>query len=338
MPSWPPSEQWAIAAMPCINLVYSHLYYDLFGDLERRLNRQLRGPPASETAERAVVPVGPANNDNNGQAANVQANNAPANAEANVNGEAMEEEPGLWATLWQLGNALLGLFEADEEVVIQAEVRVGGHDHNPDEHDEQVEMELEQLELEIEAEEREAIAEAAADAQPGAEAADNDGVMIVDVVQGEGNDPIPFNPEPAAVPGGDAAEGPDVPGPNGRRRQRQNRRDDDGPSMSLSDIVNNATTSLLLPTISFGMGELLRVTLPKAWVSRPGGAPAGLLQQRWGRSLVGGGLFIVLKDIFVLYAKYRKVEVKKHRRVRNVKRKRQVEDAAPAPAAASAAA
>jgi hypothetical protein len=116
----------------------------------------------------------------------------------------------------------------------------------------------------------------------------------------------------------------------------------------MSDIANNAATSLLLPTISFCMGELLRLTLPKGWVSSPTSsrnsyyrratttAPTGLLQKQWGRSLVGGCLFIVLKDMFLLYAKYRKVEVKKKRRVRNVKRRRPVADGTAATASAVA--
>jgi hypothetical protein len=318
------------------------MYYDLFGDLEKRLNRELRGKSASETAERAIVadarppPAGQvANNDDNNRDANMQ-----DNAQGGGNGDAGADEPGLWTALWQAGNALLGLFDAEEEVVIQAEVRVGGHDHDHDHaHDEEVEMELEQLELEIEAEEREAIAEAAEDAQV-APPADNEEVVVINAVQDAGDGPLPFDANPPVAPAGDAADAadaPDVPGPEAARRRQ---RDDGAPGMTLSDIINNAATSLLLPTISFGMGELLRVVLPKVWVNSPKTsygsglrrgsllAPTGLLQQRWGRSLVGGCLFIVLKDMFLLYAKYRKVEVKKRRRVRNVKRKRPAADAA----------
>ena len=77
----------------------------------------------------------------------------------------------------------------------------------------------------------------------------------------------------------------------------------------------------MFPVVSYGMGELLRITVPKAWVASPGSRPpTGLLQQRWGRSLVGGCLFVVLKDKFPLYIKYRRVEVKRNRKVRSVKK------------------
>jgi hypothetical protein len=70
------------------------------------------------------------------------------------------------------------------------------------------------------------------------------------------------------------------------------------------------------------MGELIRATLPKARVTRGWRRPAGLLQEQWGRSLVGGCLFVVLKDAIALYTKYRRVQVKANRRVRNVERRR----------------
>ena len=123
-----------------------------------------------------------------------------------------------------------------------------------------------------------------------------------------------------------------------QRRQRRERRQErnanrnggqndaapageDRGSSALTEIVNSLVTSLMFPVVSYGMGELLRIAVPKAWVASPGRRPpTGLLQQRWGRSLVGGCLFVVLKDTFTLYIKYRRVQVKRNRRVRSVKK------------------
>jgi hypothetical protein len=79
--------------------------------------------------------------------------------------------------------------------------------------------------------------------------------------------------------------------------------------------------------VSFAMGELLRLALPKQWTaasSFPRGSTMrpGLLQQQWGRSLVGGCLYVVLKDFLRLYTKYRKVAAIGNRKVKNVDRAR----------------
>ena len=101
-------------------------------------------------------------------------------------------------------------------------------------------------------------------------------------------------------------------------------------SFYFSDAINSVATSLLFPFISYGMGELIRLSLPRSWTSLPkpivtsgffskgtvvSKAPTGLLQQRWGRSLVGGCLFVVIRDVFGVYAKYKKVQALKARRI-----------------------
>ncbi|CAK7275281.1 hypothetical protein SEPCBS57363_006601 [Sporothrix epigloea] len=48
----------------------------------------------------------------------------------------------------------------------------------------------------------------------------------------------------------------------------------------------------------------------------------GLLQERWGRSLVGGLILIVLRDAWRLLLKYRRAQMKQQRRIRNVERRR----------------
>lgn len=100
----------------------------------------------------------------------------------------------------------------------------------------------------------------------------------------------------------------------------------------LSSISNSVVSALILPGVSFAMGEALRLVLPKAWTASasrspwafyagPGGRP-GLLQQQWGRSFIGGCLFVVLKDAIRVYAKYWRVAAIRNRRVKNFDRKR----------------
>ncbi|EAA32529.2 hypothetical protein GE21DRAFT_6290 [Neurospora crassa] len=146
--------------------------------------------------------------------------------------------------------------------------------------------------------------------------------------EAEARIPAPAVPAPAPAPAPAAAAPP--PQPAARER---NDDDQDGvelPLVSFTDLTNNVVTSLLFPFISYGMGELLRLSLPRSWTSPPKaivtsgffrsgkimqGGPGGLLQQRWGRSLAGGCLFVVIRDVFELYAKYRNVQAKKARRI-----------------------
>jgi len=94
------------------------------------------------------------------------------------------------------------------------------------------------------------------------------------------------------------------------------------PNSSLSSVLNFFAGALLWPTVSYSVGNLLRMTLPKTWVTRPSSGPiTGLLQERWGRSLVGGCLFVVLKDAFFLYTKYRRAINRPYRRIRSVARR-----------------
>ncbi|KAM0286506.1 hypothetical protein ACHAQH_000933 [Verticillium albo-atrum] len=93
---------------------------------------------------------------------------------------------------------------------------------------------------------------------------------------------------------------------------------------SLRDVANSMAGALLLPAMSSGAGELLQLVLPKHMTTLGGkslGRP-GLLQQTWGRSLVGGCMYLVLRDAFKLYTKYRRAVNRPLRKVRNVDRKR----------------
>lgn len=100
----------------------------------------------------------------------------------------------------------------------------------------------------------------------------------------------------------------------------------------LSNVSNSIVGALLLPGISFAMGEVLRLILPRSWTTAPprnhwlfgpsaSGRP-GLLQQQWGRSFVGGCLYVVLNDAIRVYSKSRQVAAMQNRRVKNVDRPR----------------
>ncbi|KAG7288198.1 hypothetical protein NEMBOFW57_007728 [Staphylotrichum longicolle] len=309
---WPPSPRWALTMIPFVQLTYSHIVYDLFGPLEKRLNRALRGQPA---AEEEVAPA-------DEPAQPVAAPEAAAGAMAAHDDEAR----GIWNPIGNLGRALLGMFaDFPPEQVVGVEVqidqefefRIGGGGDNEDQD------------------------------LGGQVLGEEDGVNGEDDFQILGEDaagqPPPEQqqqqPQPPAAEGPAAEEGPaeqpapppaqgNQPGPQNQNNQNQRRNNDNNAGADPSAftiLINSLASSLLLPAISYGVGELIRVVAPKAWVARPrwGKTATGLLQERWGRSLAGGCLYIVLRDAIALYTKYRRVQVRAKRRVKNVERRRQ---------------
>ncbi|KAJ5188541.1 Zinc finger RING-CH-type [Penicillium cf. griseofulvum] len=132
-------------------------------------------------------------------------------------------------------------------------------------------------------------------------------------------------PDLEALPIGqdEAANG----GPNGAQDAAQNnnplglgRRQNEiiADTSNLADVVLGA---LVFPAISASMGGLLKYLLPKSWTS-----PAmdrgrlGLLQTRWGRSVVGGCMFVLLKDALVLYCRWKLAQTHRRRKVLNYDR------------------
>jgi hypothetical protein len=96
----------------------------------------------------------------------------------------------------------------------------------------------------------------------------------------------------------------------------------------IQDTSNFADTilgALLFPAISAGMGGLLKLALPKSWTTPPSvleRGRAGILQSRWGRSVIGGCLFVLLKDALVLYCRWRLAQTHRKRRVLNYDRQK----------------
>jgi len=94
-------------------------------------------------------------------------------------------------------------------------------------------------------------------------------------------------------------------------------------NVSLAEVARTMIGALFLPGISSVMGDLLKYSLPTRWVAKPAGnrfgtqhlQATGLLQEKWGRSLVGGCLFVVLKDALLLYCKWKKAQNQGKRKV-----------------------
>jgi hypothetical protein len=133
----------------------------------------------------------------------------------------------------------------------------------------------------------------------------------------------------------DAAPAPNVPvQPAQPRRQRVRR--ERNIAFSTTSLADTILGALIFPSIAAAMGELLRHTLPGSWVTPPSGAPAtswlggwistggrvgtkgrptGLLQTRWGRSLVGGCLFVGLKDAVLMYVRWKMAQNHRRRKI-----------------------
>lgn len=267
----------------------------MFGAWEKRMNRQLLGlaDPDLQHQEEEQQARGAA-----GHAANA-ANDAVALAPANANQAANDNaanRPRRGVLQWLLDHMLDHLHQHN------LQVQVDGGDID--------------LQLEVAADFEMALPNNAGDGGDGNNMPpDHFPVEIIAVEMPDDEDAAPA----PIVPLGDEMP-PVAANNNAQQPQEQGLRD------ALTPLTNALASALLLPTFSAGMGELLRLCLPRSWTT-----PAqiglfrvrtGLLQERWGRSLVGGCLFLVLRDAFRLYAKHRRVVNKPLRRVRNIDRRR----------------
>jgi len=90
-----------------------------------------------------------------------------------------------------------------------------------------------------------------------------------------------------------------------------------------SSIGQTILGALSFPAVAAGMGTLLSYVIPSSWLSNSNymrGRP-GLMRTKWGRSVVGGCLFVVLKDVLVLYCRWKLAQSHRHRRVMNFDKK-----------------
>lgn len=116
-------------------------------------------------------------------------------------------------------------------------------------------------------------------------------------------------------------------GNNQRRNDGQRRR-----NVNAGDIVLTASRAtelvvgaLAFPSICGLAGEAMRFVLPASWVTptHTGGktVPTGLLQTKWGRSIIGGCLMVMLKDAVRIYCRWKMAQAHRNRRVKNYDKK-----------------
>jgi hypothetical protein len=139
--------------------------------------------------------------------------------------------------------------------------------------------------------------------------------------------------------------------PAGAQAQPQAQQNERRLSFSTTTVAETVLGALAFPTLAELSGEVLRLALPTSWTmpeaasagasvaaggflgalglrgATPYGSTAlrsgrGLLQEKWGRSLVGGCLFVVLKDAVMLYVRWRSARMHRERRVLDFQRKK----------------
>ncbi|KAF7550825.1 hypothetical protein G7046_g7890 [Stylonectria norvegica] len=301
--SWPPSPQLAMTIFPYIRSAYLNLYREFITPYEVSLNRKILGLPPLEPRP-------------NGQPAN-----NPGEDQRNGQGGVMGFLQGV-----------LDALEPDDE---EHRHDIGGQQDNGIDAD--VNGEDDGVVVEV-------VIEEVIEAPEGAAGANLIGVehlgplelnVQYDLDNGERPQLRPVHPDDFGGEDGHAGDRPnlqparpvqagppDWAPPLADRNEHEEHEAPQAPpagrpglNIILSSVSNAMVSALILPGISFAMGELLRLALPRSWTAaarspwfRPGtnlGKP-GLLQQQWGRSLVGGCLFMVLKDALRLYTKQSK--------------------------------
>lgn len=281
---WPPTPQLAFASLPCLAMAYIKLKGELFGRAEARWDRIIRGLPETPDQDRA----------------------AP-------------DDGGMGGGLREIINNLADNLGGGEDLQANERVEVWfdeGADGN------EAELIIDIIE-EVTDDEEGGDAEEGMPRDEGEWVSDEDEPAAEEEREGE---PVPQPAEPAPAPA-------PAPAPQPEPRRNPGGVIDRAVRYSLRDLTSTILGALLLPSISWAAGEMLRLALPKSWTtiripSRPffftsplRAGPTGLLQEQWGRSLVGGCMFVVLKDMFRLYVKYRRAAIRPMRRVPNVKQR-----------------
>ncbi|KAL2267825.1 hypothetical protein VTJ83DRAFT_5102 [Remersonia thermophila] len=329
---WPPSPQWAMALLPCLHLCYSHVFWDIFGSLDRRLNRILRGlPPDENNAGAEAQEAAP-------QDAALQAAQQEPAANDRQDGGVSGRISALFGNISQwFSETFLDTVEMDIGIEVEVDDRYGvrilanADVVDLDNDDQDANNAADRDEPDADGEYREEIIFEASYAMPPRQPAANP--ALAQAAQQPAALQNPTSPPPSPPPP------PPPQQPQAHTRPNSNNNDDPANDNNtpappanpgpLALISNSIITSLLFPFICYGMGELLRALLPRRMTTAPVtsmlswgvGRPPGLLQQRWGRSFAGGCLWVVLRDLLSLYAKYRRAQMRGKRRVKNVPRK-----------------
>lgn len=147
----------------------------------------------------------------------------------------------------------------------------------------------------------------------GAVEEDEENIARDDIVVGGGQDGAPANGENQQ--NGNGAGG-------GRVHQLLGDNELMDDTSSIGQLVLG---SLLIPAVASVTGEALKAVLPYSWTSSVSNfyrGRTGLLASQWGRSVVGGLAFIAVKDMLVLYCRWRLAEGHKKRRIMNFDKQR----------------
>lgn len=151
-----------------------------------------------------------------------------------------------------------------------------------------------------------------------AEAADGAGFVVeldinLGVNGGDGGEAAP--PPPAAQANGDGGVNA-AAAQNGGVHQIFGPRGEDIVD-GTSGLGQSVLGALAFPWVAASMGALLSFALPVSWMTNANwmnGRP-GLLRNRWGRTVVGGMAFVVLKDAVMLYCRWRVAQGFRQRRI-----------------------
>ncbi|KAF2661180.1 hypothetical protein K491DRAFT_687662 [Lophiostoma macrostomum CBS 122681] len=200
----------------------------------------------------------------------------------------------------------------------EIEIEIGEHDHVHDEEDGDMVEDHVELEMNF---------DLLGAWNNGAHADNHDAEENPPVPIGRGpahplNAPPEDDEPPPLVPVDDAAPAPNInlrrdqeaPGQNVRPEPR--RRVERQMNVNTTSAAQSILGALIFPSVAAAVGEALKHALPKAWVTPPAtGKPTGFLQNHWGRSLVGGCLFVGVKDAVMLYVRWKMAQNHRKRRV-----------------------
>ncbi|KAK0662805.1 hypothetical protein DIS24_g1708 [Lasiodiplodia hormozganensis] len=108
-----------------------------------------------------------------------------------------------------------------------------------------------------------------------------------------------------------------------RPRPRQRNQRDRNLIWQTNTFADTIIGALVFPSIAAAVGELIRLGLPRKLTTPPAvGRPTGLLQQRWARSLIGGCLFVAVKDAVMLYVRWKMAQNHRKRQVLDYDKKK----------------
>ena len=289
--TWPPSASLAFAVLPYLRQAYNSAYKRLFGEKEKQWLREIQ-PRVGQGQNEGEGNDGAAN-----QGVPLEDRYADNLFEVRIDG-------GIWEE-----------WEDEEDIPDDQPAAQNAPQPPPQGQNQNQPPQQPPAQQDGQADPPPDIPDNRADAQPeqDAPAAQNQG------------QPQAQQPRPNA---GQAAAGNNAANNNNNNNNNNNGGAERRLSFSPTAIAHSVLGALVFPSIAGISGELLKLALPRAWTTAPMdkyGFPLrakGLLQEKWGRSLVGGCLFVLFKDAVMLYVKWKMAQMHRHRRVVDFEGKR----------------